>query len=226
MRDRALLGLAAIMLVAYTACSAGTTASGSATPSLPSPTESASEALTGSTSESPSEPAAPADPLVGRWRSERTCQELVSALDRAGLSALVPWQVGEFVSGSPKQLAQKKDICQGAKSVVHYHFFTADGRFGSLDAQGNQVDDGIYHITHPRTVDIPRGPPDFQSPVPVLFHFKITGGNRLTLAPAVTASLKHKALADPSAFSAAGWAYSMTDGPSHVWTRVACAGWC
>jgi hypothetical protein len=134
--------------------------------------------------------------------------------------------VGEYVSGTPAQLSQKKDVCQGAKPSVHYHFFTADGRFGSLDGQGNQVDDGTYRITGPNTVDIPRGPPDFPSIVPITFRFTITGGDKLTLDPILTASLKRKALADPSTFSAGGWAFGMTDGPTHVWTRVPCAGWC
>lgn len=109
---------------------------------------------------------------------------------------------------------------------VHYHFFTADGHFGSLDGQENQVDDGTYRITGPNTVDIPRGPPDFPSVVHVMFRFTITDGDELTLEPILPSSLKRKALADPSAFSAAGWAFGMSLGPTHVWTRVSCAGWC
>jgi hypothetical protein len=167
-----------------------------------------------------------ANPLVGRWKSERTCQELVDALDKAGLGALAPYMLEEYVSAAPDQLVKRQNLCQGAKPSVHYHFFTSDGQFGSLDGQGNQVDEGTYRIRGPDTVDIPRGPPDFPSVVHITFRFTITDGDTLTLAPVLTRSLKRKALSDPSAFSAAGWAFGMTGGPSHVWTRVDCAGWC
>lgn len=201
------------VLIAGSCSSGGSAPSSSTRPSV-------------STAGSPSSSAVPADALVGRWRSERTCQELLDALDKAGLGALAPWMVGEYASGTPALLAQRKDICQGAKPSVHYHFFTADGRFGSLDAQENQVDDGTYRITGPDSVDIPRGPPDFPATVHVVFGYTITGGDKLTLEPILPSSLKRKALADPPAFSAAGWAFGMSLGPSHVWMRVPCAGWC
>lgn len=201
------------ILVAGSCSSGGSASSSSTRPSAP-------------TAESPSSTAVPANALVGRWRSERTCQDLVDALDKAGLAALAPWIVGEYVSGTPEQLAQKKNICQGGQPSVHYHFFTADGQFGSLDGQANQVDNGTYRITGSNTVDIPRGPPDFLSIVHVTFRFTITDGDKLTLDPILSPSLKRKALAAPTAFSAAGWAFAVTDGPTHVWTRVPCAGWC
>jgi hypothetical protein len=95
---------------------------------------------------------------VGRWRSERTCQGLVDALEKAGLVALAPSTVGDYVSGTPEQLAKRNNICQRAQPDVHYHLFSADGRFGSLDGQGNQVDGGTYRIAGPNKVVIPRGP--------------------------------------------------------------------
>ena len=88
------------------------------------------------------------------------------------------------------------------------------------------MDDGTYSIIGPNTADIPRGPPDFPSIVHVTFRFTITDGDKLMLDPILPLALKRKALADPSAFSAAGWALSVADGTTHVWTRVPCAGWC
>jgi hypothetical protein len=41
----------------------------------------------------------------------------------------------------PEELAAKDDLCEGAEPFVHYHFFDADGRFGSLDEEQDQVDD-------------------------------------------------------------------------------------
>lgn len=43
---------------------------------------------------------------------------------------------------SPDQIADPKHPCQGAVPQMHSHFFTADGKFGSKDQQGDQVDDG------------------------------------------------------------------------------------
>lgn len=221
---RPLLAIATVSAFLLAGCSSGTSTGPTETRQISGSTGSTSQSA--SSAESPSSTPVPVDPLVGRWRSERTCQELVDALAEAGLGALTPWMLDEYVSATPDQLATRKNICQGAKPSVHYHFFTADGRFGSLDAQANQVDEGTYRITGPDTVDIPRGPPDFPSVVHVTFRFSITGGDTLTLAPVPAPSLKRKALADPSTFSAAGWAFGMTLGARHVWTRVPCAGWC
>lgn len=42
--------------------------------------------------------------------------------------------VGDFFPDqTPKQVARKGDVCQGAEPRQHSHFFTTDGQFGSLD---------------------------------------------------------------------------------------------
>ena len=58
----------------------------------------------------------------------RTCQNMVGALQAAGLRPLAPGVVGDyFPNQTPQQLAKKKNLCQGAKPQIHSHFFTADG---------------------------------------------------------------------------------------------------
>ena len=91
---------------------------------------------------------AKSSPIVGRWQMIRTCQNVVGALKAAGLRPLAPAVVGDyFPNQTPQQLAKKKSLCQGAKPQIHSHFFTADGKFGSLDQRGEQVDDGTYQVS-------------------------------------------------------------------------------
>src|SRR5262249_2142847 len=85
--------------------------------------------------------------LQGRWSQTHSCAQLVAALRSAGLGRAAPAIVGDyFPHSTPKQLAQKTDICSGATPQVHSHFFTAAGAFGSVDQHSQQVDDGSYTI--------------------------------------------------------------------------------
>jgi hypothetical protein len=154
--------------------------------------------------------------LVGRWERVTTCQELVGALQKAGLGATAPAMISGngFVAGTPKQLARKANICSGAVPRRHSHFFTAAGQFGSVDYGGRQVDEGSYRIVKPGTVRIGEG----------TFRFVISG-KTLRLTPVISAALKRKALAHPLQFSTAGWMVAVAF-PAHGWKRVACAGWC
>ncbi|MBA2537231.1 MAG: hypothetical protein H0V20_07355 [Actinobacteria bacterium] len=137
--------------------------------------------------------------IVGRWKRVNKCPELVKALDEAGLGAIAPSVVGDyFPEVPPKQLAQKDDLCAGAKPIVHYHFFDEDGRFGSLDEHEEQVDDGTYEIIDDRTFVISKEFPD------TTFHYRIEG-DTMTLSPVVTRAMKREALAHPLEFTVAGW---------------------
>jgi hypothetical protein len=160
--------------------------------------------------------AARSTPLVGRWQRVTTCQELVSALAKAGLRKTAPAMLAGngLVTGTPKQLAAKADICKGAVPRRHSHFFTAAGQFGSLDYNGKQVDDGMYRVLNARTVRINDG----------TFHLRIKG-RELRLEPVISAAARRKALAQPLQFSTAGWQVAMAF-PGHAWKRVPCAGWC
>ena len=154
--------------------------------------------------------------IVGRWERVTTCQELVSALTKAGLRKTAPAIIAGngFVPGTPLQLAAKADICKGAVPRRHSHFFTSAGQFGSVDYNGQQVDDGTYRLLNARTIRIGEG----------TFHLRITG-RQLRLQPVISAAARRKALAQPLRFSTAGWQVAVAF-PGHVWKRVPCAQWC
>jgi hypothetical protein len=88
----------------------------------------------------------------------------------AGLVDLVGLTDGKWMAGgvTPRGTdATSTDYCGGAAAVEHSHFFTADGRFGSYDENGNVVDDGTYAIQGKDTFVIGR--------VSVRFHIDATG---------------------------------------------------
>jgi hypothetical protein len=153
-------------------------------------------------------------PIVGRWQTERTCQGLVVALKQVGLGSLAPVVVGDyFPDQSPQDLASKQDLCKGAKPQIHSHFFTSDGRFGSIDQYGQQVDDGTYQVSG-STLTINGAP----------FQFTIQG-ETLMLTPLLTPAIEQEALADPLNFHLADYMVAVAYG-GHPWKRVACGEWC
>jgi hypothetical protein len=117
----------------------------------------------------------PASSLVGTWQRVIRCKELVRALEKAGLEeSVLEAVVGTgFLPGvtSPDQIADPRHPCEGAVAQLHAHFFTADGQFGSLDGDGNQVDEGTYTIVDD-TLVMPYG---FEEgpPILVMFHLRI-----------------------------------------------------
>jgi hypothetical protein len=152
-------------------------------------------------------------PLVGRWSATRTCQGIVDGLRQNGLLAVAPSVAADyFPSQTPAALARKSDICSGAKSQLHSHFFTTSGKFGSLDQNGKQVDDGTYHLLSSTTVRINDG----------AFRFRIVG-KFLSLTPLLTPAEKQRALARPLQFNTAGWMVAVAY-PGHTWKRVRCRG--
>jgi hypothetical protein len=165
--------------------------------------------------------AAAAVPLVGRWERVNTCQELVRALKKYGLAKTAPAMLAGngYVPGSPKQIARRRNPCKGAVARRHSHFFRADGQFGSVDFDNNQVDDGPWRLTNARTLQI-GSPPQAGG----TFRIRIRDG-RLHLTPRITAAQKRKALAHPLKFSSAGWMVSVAF-PGHAWKRVPCNEWC
>jgi len=161
-------------------------------------------------------------PIVGRWQRTNTCQELVSALTKAGLGVLAPyaWQgqtssqgQSSFKPGSPKPT--KAHPCSGAIPRLHSHFFNGQGQFGSLDSLGGQVDDGTYKIINERSFRIGS----------VTFRFRILSNKTLMLTPVLTKAIVRQARAHPAKFSDAFWAVSVAYA-GHSWKRVPCKGWC
>ena len=96
--------------------------------------------------------------LVGTWARTTTCAELTSAFRSAGISKLVNEVVvgNGFIPGvrNPDQLRDPARPCLGAVPRKHSHFFLNNGGFGSLDWNGEPVDDGRYRVTKPGTVTI------------------------------------------------------------------------
>jgi hypothetical protein len=157
--------------------------------------------------------------IVGRWEVLRTCQGMVEALDRAGLRKLAPSIVGDYFPGkTPRQLARKADVCAGATPQQHSHFFTGDGKFGSLDQRGEQVDDAPYRVVDEGTIrlSLEFGDEDYRYTI---------SGDELTLEPVVTASSKRAALANPLEFSLAAHSAAVAYA-GHPWKWVGCDGWC
>ena len=174
-----------------------------------SPTKTASAASSAKT-------ATPTAGLVGRWERVQTCRELADALDQADLSALAPAVLTDFFpDSSARQLARKANPCKGATARAHSHFFTKDGVFGSLDENGNQVDDGSYRIVDDDTFRIGGG----------RFDYRILHGDTLILRPVIAGVARRRALAHPLGFNTAGWQVAVSY-EGLPWKRVSCKGWC
>ena len=171
------------------------------------PAVSPSSALQGASQ--PSANPAAADPgIVGTWERETTCEELVSELTDAGLEQWVLEGVAGngFVPGVriPEQIADASNPCDGAVPRTHSHFFTDDGQFGSLDWNGDPVDDGTYEVVDTDTLVVSKEFPD------VTFDFSIDF-DTLSLEPVIPDC-------SPDCFEAA-WSVSVAY-PGETWQRV------
>jgi hypothetical protein len=93
--------------------------------------------------------------------------------------------------------------CRGAIPRKHSHFFTKDGRFGSRDWTGEQVDDGTYTLKGANTIVISK---EFPS---VTFTYTVRR-NTIRFAPHVSKTC--------STFRCA-WSLSMAI-PGTAWAHV------
>ena len=145
--------------------------------------------------------------LVGTWARTTTCAELVSAFRSAGVSRLVNEMVvgNGFIPGvqSPGELRDPARPCLGAVPRKHSHFFSKNGEFGSLDWNGNPVDDGRYRVGKPGTVTI------FKEFPKVSFRYQVRG-KAISFTPLV--------LRGCQTFRCA-WAISVAY-PGKTWKRV------
>jgi hypothetical protein len=182
----------ALVVIALIAVSCGT-----------DPSSAPEDPASSTTSEEPATPA-----LVGTWERETHCEELVSALTEAGLDK---WIV-EFVAGngfvpgvtSPDQIADPASPCDGAVPREHSHFFTEDGRFGSLDWNGDAGDEGTYEVIDEDTFVVSKEFPD------VTFDYTVEG-DTITFEPIIPDC-------SPDCFEAA-WSVSVAY-PGETWQRV------
>jgi hypothetical protein len=132
----------------------------------------------------------------------------VSALTDAGLDR---W-ILEFVAGngfvpgvtSPDQIADPANPCAGAVPRVHSHFFDPHGLFGSLDWNGEHVDDGTYEVVDDHTFVISKEFPD------VTFNYTVQG-TTITFDPVLPGC-------SPDCFEAA-WSVSVAY-PGERWQLV------
>src|SRR5215210_8945847 len=97
------------------------------------------------------------NPLVGTWRRVRTCDEYVHQLKQAGLAEMISGHqvlVEEFGTGNAAQSGQDSNgPCQGVNGrLPHDHVFYKDGRFASLNQDGEFVDHEHYKLPDDRTL--------------------------------------------------------------------------
>jgi hypothetical protein len=145
--------------------------------------------------------------IVGTWVGTLTCERIVAQLQDAGMeSQILPNIVDAALLPGVTDVAQVADPsnpCVGAVPKEHSHFFTAGGEFGSLDFNGNQVDDGPWSLEGPGTVSI--------SGVP--FGFEIVG-DELHLTPVDVGTCP----ADSTEWCEEAWKV-MVAMPGLAWTR-------
>jgi hypothetical protein len=124
----------------------------------------------------------PAAALVGEWERDTRCEEIVQRLIDAGLDKSIPDVAAAFVPGasSGADLADPSRPCMSAVPIRHSHFFTADGRFGSRDQNGQDVDDGTYRLVGGDTFIISKEFPD------VTFHY-VVSGDSIMFTPVIPA---------------------------------------
>ena len=117
-------------------------------------------------------------PLVGDWRTKRTCDQYVSRLRQAGLADQIPSHqelLAEFGAGDADQGGQDPDDpCRGVNGrLAHDHIFYRDGLFRSVDNNGTFVDAGHYRLPNDHTIVFPHSPTKVPFP-PVTAHFRFS----------------------------------------------------
>jgi hypothetical protein len=152
----------------------------------------------------PTSPSPAASALVGEWQRLQKCPELEQLMTKAGLhDVLLEFIAGDGWIPGVTKVSQIKDPthpCVGSVDRTHSHFFTADGQFGSRDANGQQVDDGQYQVVGDAFV--------IDS---VTFHYTITDSDTLSITPETPGCA-------PSCFEA-GWSISVAF-PGYTWHRI------
>ena len=116
------------------------------------------------------------NPLVGDWRRKRTCEEYVRRLRQAGLADQIPSHrelLEEFGAGDAAQGGDDSDgPCRGVNGrLAHDHIFYRDGRFASVNQNGEFVDEGRYRLPNDRTIVFPNGDAPYP---PVRAHFRFS----------------------------------------------------
>lgn len=88
--------------------------------------------------------------IVGTWRGLQRCADIVKALTRLGFAEFIPDDIvgnGLRPDLTSNDQLDIKNPCEGAVDREHFHDFYPDGRFDSIDYNGQQVDDGTFTTT-------------------------------------------------------------------------------
>ena len=112
--------------------------------------------------------------LLGEWVRVQSCEEQLASFEEAGLAeSHVMWISGNWIGEEASPTPGKE--CEGARPPEeHSHFFTEDGRFGSRDAQGQQVDDGDYVLIDHDTLAFPSHAREFAYAGDLLVDFNVS----------------------------------------------------
>ena len=146
-------------------------------------------------------PSAGPSAIVGEWVRTAGCDEALAAFTEAGLSDQVPvWVVGNFV-GEGASTAPGEECANARPAVPHSHFFTADGRFGSHDENGKDVDEGDYAVVDADTLSFASHAKEFGYSGDLLVDYAVDGDH-------VTFHVTVPTECDPACRLAYGWAMS------------------
>jgi hypothetical protein len=98
--------------------------------------------------------------IEGTWRRVQTCDEVLAAIDAAGLAETHSgWLAGFF---EDEVVPSSGDVCKTAVGPLpHSHFFTADGQFGSHNERGEKVDFGDFQVVDATIVAFPSHAAEF-----------------------------------------------------------------
>ena len=160
------------------------------------------------------EPATRAPELVGTWTRTQDCETMLTAFEEAGLSeSHAEWIIGNWVGDPADVEADPDSVCADARPAEeHSHFFTEDGQFGSLDAEGNQVDSGDYAVIETGTLAFPSHSTEFGYDGDILVAYAVNGGS-------AEFEVQLPSDCDDACLEAHAWALSAFFG-SEPWTRT------
>jgi hypothetical protein len=117
-----------------------------------------------------------AEPILGTWRMEYTCEALVRAYKRYGVSDQLAAGLATFGIHKSSTDRTTERICEGARQYQRTHFFRPNGYL--INYQGNQIVDDChcYQLVDNHTfVNLGTDPGD----IDVSLHYMIDG-NKLT----------------------------------------------
>ena len=166
-RSLALTTLTLLLAACGGATPTPSTAPVAATPTTAAPTPAPTATIT--------QPPAADGPIIGTWVRTQSCDEQLAAFEAAGLEDQAGnWIVGNWV-GEGETRARGEE-CDGARPPEeHSHFFTETWMFGSLDANGEQVDFGDFGLVDEDTLSFPSHSQEFGYAGDILVDFAVDG---------------------------------------------------